>query len=199
MSATLLTFHPGEIIPLLYGANIFHFQPIWSLICPASLEHFLAFTHSIPDARWDSLRHLRLKICLTFSFHARRSTYFLTGPGEYRWKRMCDTLKRASSLSTLVVDIKRAAYRTGNWQDCYRRSVCRRGPENRLLRHLIGVRAKKRFVVQVPWTGKVVGELPDATFQIQEKEGALTDVVDKSLEPPTRVSWHWHWLALRSP
>ena len=166
---------------MLYGDNVFHFLALPRLACQGAIEHFLAFTHSTPEARLDCLRHLRLDIQLKFELKKRGRTYVLQGGQEYRWKRTCDTLKRMKNLSTLNVILNPVTYQTGTMHCNRRQPVVGQAPEIRVVKQLIGVRARYQCVVEVPWARSVVGHLPGAEFELREGEGALDDVLDESL------------------
>lgn len=168
-----------EIIPLLYGENIFDFHPIHQTRHAGSLEHFLAFTHSIPVERLEDLRHIRLRANLEFKYVPKKHAYLLEQDGEYRWARVCDALRRMPNLVTLRIGIT-ARYCTRNRYGNRRRSVEESQPENRILSQLIGVRAKQECVVEMPWVRSAVGELPGAEFWLSEADGAV-EPVDESI------------------
>lgn len=178
-SLTVLRYK--EIIPLLYGENVFHFHPVHQARCSGSLEHFLAFTHAIPTERFQDLRHLHLRANLEFKYWPKKQAYLLQHDGEYKWSRVCDALRRMPNLVTLHILIT-ARYWTGyrNWNR--RRPVEGPQPENQVLRQLIGVRAKKKCVVEVPWVRCAVGELPGAQFCVTEENDAV-DPADQSMRP----------------
>lgn len=80
------------------------------------------------------------------------------------------------NLVTLQIRIVRYSYRGAN----QRRAIERAPPETRVLKQLVGVKARKKFVVEIPWLRSVVQELEGATFELVEGEGAV-DVVDRDL------------------
>lgn len=93
---------------------------------------------------------------------------------------MCETLKQMRNLLTLKICVHRLQYQTKTTYWNRRQPVEGDAPENRMLAQLIGVRARKECVVEVPWVRRVIGELPGAEFELREAEGAV-DVVDESL------------------
>ena len=169
-----------EIIPMLYGENVFHFHPLRNIGHAGSVEHFMAFTQSIPAARLDDLRHIRLRAHFNFHHIPKRQTYIMRADDEYRWKTTCNSLRQMANLLTLHVCLVRVSYQTGSTMCGRRRSVDGPAPEDRILQQLVGVRAKMSCVVEVPWKTSVLCELPGAEFELRETVEA-TDVPDESL------------------
>lgn len=54
-------------------------------------------------------------------------------------------------------------------------------PERIVLKQLTGVRARREFVVEVPWLKNVSSDLPGAAFELEETAGAGEVATAKSL------------------
>jgi hypothetical protein len=167
-----------EIIPLLYSENIFNFHRSSETGFGSTSEVLLAFTRSMPAARLECIRHIRVRFNFDFRQILKRKTYVLRGNGEYRWKQLCQRLKTMTGLVTLHLEVSRATYQTRTRTWIRREATEGQSPEHRLMRQLIGVQARNQTVVKIPWGQGVVGELPGAKFELHEGEGAIEDVVE---------------------
>lgn len=160
-----------ETSEILYKANTFcfdcHTSTSTALSTDRSFVRMIAFCHSILPQRVAMLQHIRLNVEFHWSQNRRNDDYILRSGTIHNWKSACNLLKQMSSLIDLHIKIHRSSYTTGTRTSGQRLPVHGQAPESKVLERLIGVKARKTFVVETHWPIELRGDLTQAAFDVK--------------------------------